>query len=68
MERRWLATLLENEKAVAPLLKLLKATGIGGREGAKERELELAKKHDQEGERKPSWIKLRRRNPKVAIN
>ncbi len=45
-----MASLLGNEKVVAPLLKFLKTTGIGGREGAKERELELARRHDQEGE------------------
>ena len=39
-ERRWLADLLANETAVAPLLRFLKATDIGGREGARERELE----------------------------
>ena len=50
VERRWLASLLGNEKAVAPLLKFLKTTGIGGREGAKERELEWTRRHDQEGE------------------
>ncbi len=49
MERKWLASLLGNEKAVAPLLKFLKTTGIGGREGAKERELEWARRHDQDG-------------------
>ncbi len=45
-----MASLLGNEKAVAPLLKFLKTTGIGGREGAKERELEWTRRHDQEGE------------------
>ncbi len=49
-ERRWLASLLANEKAVAPLLKFLKITGIGGREGARERELEWERRNDQEGE------------------
>ena len=44
VERRWLASLLGDGKAVAPLLKFLKATGIGGREGAKERELEWERK------------------------
>ena len=50
VERRWLANLLGNEKVVAPFLKFLKATGIGGREGAKEREIEWARKNDQAGE------------------
>lgn len=45
-----MAGLLENELAVAPLLKFLKTTGIGGREGAKKMELEWARKHDKEGE------------------
>ena len=40
VERRWLAGLLGDEKAVAPLSKFLKTTGIGEREGARERELE----------------------------
>ena len=39
-----------DEKAVAPLLKFLKAIGIGGREGAKEREMEWEQKNDREGE------------------
>ena len=50
VERRWLADLLGDEKAVAPLLKILKTTGIGGREGARERELEWERKNDQKGE------------------
>ena len=50
VERRWLAGFLANEKAVAPLLKSLKATGIGGREGAKGRELGWERKSDQAGE------------------
>lgn len=50
VERRWLASLLGNEKAVAPLLRFLKATGIGGREGAREREREWELKNDREGE------------------
>ena len=49
-ERRWLASLLGDEQAVAPFLKFLKATGIGVREGAKERELEWERKNDREGE------------------
>ena len=50
VERRWIGGFLGNEKAVAPLLKFLKSTGVGGREGAKERELEWARRNDQEGE------------------
>lgn len=49
-ERRWLASLLGNKKAVGPLLRFLKTTGVGGREGAIERELEWEKKNDQTGE------------------
>ena len=45
-----LASLLGDEKAVAPLLKFSKATGIEGTEGARERELEWERKNDQEGE------------------
>ena len=50
VERRWLAGLLGDEKAVAPLLKFSKATGIGGRKGARERKLGWERKSDQEGE------------------
>ena len=50
VERRWLAGLLGDERAVAPLLKFLKTTGVGGREGAREREREWERKNDQEGE------------------
>ena len=50
VERRWLADLLGDEKAVAPLLKFLKTTGTGGREGAREGELEWERKNAQEGE------------------
>ena len=39
-----------NETAVAPLLRFLKATDIGGREGAMERELERGRKNVQAGE------------------
>ena len=50
VERRWLAELLANEKAVAPLLGFLKTTGVGGREGAREREAEWERINDQAGE------------------
>ncbi len=50
VERRWLAGLLANEKAVAPLLGFLKTTGVGGREGARERELEWGRRNDRAGE------------------
>ena len=63
VERRWLANLLGNEKAVAPFIKFLKTTGIGGREGAKEREMEWARKNDQAGE--TYLTKFRKGNPKV---
>ncbi len=49
-ERRWLAGLLGNEKAVAPLLRFLKIIDVGGREGARERELEWERKNEQAGE------------------
>lgn len=49
-ERRWLAGLLANENAIASLLRFLMATEIGGREGAKERELEWERRNYQAGE------------------
>ncbi len=39
-ERKWLALLLVNEKVIGPFLYFLKSTEVGGREGARERELE----------------------------
>ena len=49
-ERRWLAGLLANEKAVTPLLRFLKTTEVGAREGAREREAEWGQINDQAGE------------------
>ena len=49
-ERRWLGRLFANERAVGPVLKFLKDTEVGDREGARKRELEWQKKSDQEGE------------------
>jgi len=49
-ERRWLAGLLANERAVTPLLEFLKATEVGAKEGAREKELEWKRKNDQAGE------------------
>ena len=49
-ERRWLGRLLANERAVGPVLKFLKDTEVGRREGVRERELEWQKRSDQEGE------------------
>ncbi len=43
VEKKWLAELLVNEKAVAPLLGFLKTTGVGGRKGARERDVELGR-------------------------
>ncbi len=49
-ERRWLADLLGNEKAIAPLLRFLKTTEVGRREGARERRVEGERRNDQAGE------------------
>ena len=49
-ERKGLAELLANEKAMGPLLGFLKSTEVGEREGAKERELEWQRRSDQAGE------------------
>ena len=49
-ERRWLGSLLANERAVGPVLRFLKVTEVGSREGARERELEWQRRSDQEGE------------------
>ncbi len=49
-ERKRLAELLANEKAMGPILGFLKATEVGGREGAREREEEWGRKNDRWGE------------------
>ena len=50
VERKWLAGLLANEKAATPLLGFLRATDVGAREGAREREAEWEWRNDQAGE------------------
>ena len=42
--------MLADEEAVGPFLDFLKPTEVGGREGARERELEWQRRRDQEGE------------------
>ncbi len=49
-ERKGLAELLADEKVIGPLLDFLISTEVGGREGAKERELEWERRNDQAGE------------------
>ena len=49
-ERKGLAKLVADEGALGPLLEFLKATEVGGREGARERELEWEQRSDQAGE------------------
>ena len=48
-EKIWLAGLLANKKAVAPLFNFLKATKFGGRKGAREKEAKWERKYDQGG-------------------
>ena len=48
-ERKRLAMLLANEKAMGPLLEFLKSTEVSGREGAREKELEWERSNDQTG-------------------
>ncbi len=49
-ERKKLAELLANEKAVGPILGFLKSTEVGRRDGAREREKEWEQRIDQDGE------------------
>ena len=49
-ERKWLAELLANERAVGPLLVYWKDTEVGSREGAVEKTMEWRRRNDQEGE------------------
>lgn len=48
--KRWLASLLANERAVGPLLKFLRSTEIRSRAGSAQRELEWEGRNDEEGE------------------
>ena len=49
-ERKWLAGILANEKAVAPRLKFLRITDVGRRERVRERELKWERRNNQAGE------------------
>lgn len=49
-ERKGLAELVANEKAMGPLIGFIKSTEVGGRHEAKERELEWQQRNDQAGE------------------
>ena len=49
-EKKWLAELLANERAVGPLLVYLKDTKVGSREGALEKTMKWRRRSDQEGE------------------
>lgn len=49
-EKKWLAELLANERAIGPLLVYLKDTEVGSREGAVEKTMEWRRRSDREGE------------------
>ena len=49
-EKRWLGSLLANERAIRPILQFLRNTEVGSRDGTRERELEWQRRRDQEGE------------------
>lgn len=49
-EKMWLAGVQANKKAVAPLLRFLRTTELGGRERAREREIKWEQKNKQVGE------------------
>ena len=49
-DKKWVASLLANEQAIEALLKFLRNTEIGSREGAAQRELEWEQRNDKEGE------------------
>ena len=49
-ETKGIVELLTNEKAMGPLLRFLKSTEVGGKEGVKERELQWQRRSDQAGE------------------
>ena len=49
-EKKGLAKLVADRRALEPLLEFLKATEVGSREGARERELEWERQNDHAGE------------------
>ena len=49
-DKKWLAELLANNYALGPLLKFLKDTEVGCREGAAEMVEEWRQRRDQDGE------------------
>ncbi len=49
-QKKWIANLLVNDKAVQPLLKYLMTTEVGGRDRGAKRESEWERHADQEGE------------------
>ena len=49
-EKKRLASLVADEKALGPLLEFLKTTEVGGKEGAGKREVEWEQQHDRAGE------------------
>lgn len=50
LRKGWLAGLLANSKAMGPFSGFLKSTEVGGKEGARERELEWEQRDDRIGE------------------
>ena len=50
LEEKWLAELLANKYALGPLLKFLKDSEVGCREGAAEKAEEWRQRRDQDGE------------------
>ena len=48
-DKRWVASLLANKQATGALVKFLKDTEVGSREGAAQRELEWERRNDEEG-------------------
>lgn len=54
MEKRWLASLLANKRAIGALLKFLEDTEVGSRKRATEKEAKWERRNNQEGESKLS--------------
>lgn len=49
-KKDWQSWYVADGKALGPLLEFLKATEVGGREGAREREREWERQNDHAGE------------------
>lgn len=56
-EKKGPAKVLENKRAIGPFLNYLKSTDVGGREGAKGRDVDWERRNYPAGEEYWAWAK-----------